>query len=70
MSNPIIKIHNVETDEIIEREMNAKEYAQHLQLVKDYEAQMAEVEAKAETRKSALAKLAALGLSPEEIAAL
>lgn len=28
MTNPIIKIHNVETGEIIEREMNAQEFAQ------------------------------------------
>ena len=28
MTNPKIKIHNIETDEIIEREMNAEELAQ------------------------------------------
>ena len=70
MSKPIIKIHNVATDEIVEREMNAEEYAQHLQLIKDYEAQTAEAEAKATARASALDKLAALGLSADEIAAL
>jgi hypothetical protein len=70
MTKPMIKIHNVETDEIIEREMNAEEYANHLQIVKDYEARTAEAQAKAATRASALAKLAALGLSADEIAAL
>jgi len=63
MPKPIIKIHNVTTDEIIEREMNAAEYAEHL---KGFEAS----EAKATARASALAKLAALGLSADEIAAL
>ena len=29
MTNPMIRIHNVETDEIIDREMNAEELAQH-----------------------------------------
>jgi len=29
MSNPMIRIHNVETDEIIDREMNADELSQH-----------------------------------------
>jgi len=29
MTNPIIKIHNVTTGEVIEREMNAKELAQY-----------------------------------------
>jgi len=28
MSKPLIKIHNIDTDEIIEREMNADELAQ------------------------------------------
>jgi len=29
MTNPMIRIHNVETDEIIDREMNADELSQH-----------------------------------------
>jgi len=29
MSNPIIVIHNVETGEILEREMSAEEFTQH-----------------------------------------
>ena len=70
MTKPMIKIHNVQTDEIIEREMNAEEYAEHLQLVQEYEAQTTEAEAKAAARASALAKLAALGLTADEIAAL
>jgi hypothetical protein len=32
MTNPTIKIHNVETGEVIEREMNAKELAQLKQI--------------------------------------
>lgn len=28
MKNPIVKIHNVETGEVIEREMDADEFAQ------------------------------------------
>lgn len=38
MARPTIKIHNSETDEIIEREMNEEELAQH-------EADMAAIEA-------------------------
>lgn len=56
-------IHNIETDEIIEREMNAAEKAQ---LEKD----KLESENKINVRTSALAKLAALGLTEDEIAAL
>jgi hypothetical protein len=29
MPNPIITIHNIETDEVIEREMTAEEFAQY-----------------------------------------
>jgi hypothetical protein len=29
MSKPIIRIHNVETDEVIDREMNDHEFAQY-----------------------------------------
>lgn len=58
-----IMIHNIETDEIIEREMNAAEKAQ---LEKD----KLESENKINVRTSALAKLAALGLTEDEIAAL
>jgi hypothetical protein len=30
MSNPIIRIHNIETDEVIDREMTDAEYAEFL----------------------------------------
>jgi DNA-binding NarL/FixJ family response regulator len=70
MTKPMIKIHNVETDEIVEREMNAEEYDQHLQIIKDQKTKEAEAEARATARASALAKLAALGLSADEIASL
>ena len=66
MTKPIIKIHNVTTDEVTEREMNAEEYAQYLKGFEATEAQTAQATARA----SALAKLAALGLSADEIAAL
>jgi hypothetical protein len=63
MTNPTIKIHNVETDEVIEREMNAEEFAR-------YEAnQAAEAErANAEAQKTAArqALLDRLGITAEE----
>ena len=63
MPNPIIRIHNCETDEVIDREMNAAEF-------KQYEAdQAAEVSRQAEadahaTQKAAL--LARLGITADE----
>lgn len=38
MLRPIVKIHNVTTGEIVEREMNDEEYAQHEIDVAEYKA--------------------------------
>ena len=70
MSKPMTRIHNTETDEIIDREMNSAEYAQYQIDEASYEAEQTVAEVKATARASALAKLAALGLSADEIAAL
>ena len=70
MTNPTIKIHNCETDEVIEREMTADELTLYNQSQIQAAIQKAEFEAKALARESALAKLAALGLTEDEIAAL
>ena len=70
MTKPMIRIHNVETDEIIDREMTDAEYSQWQ---KD-EAEIAKIQAEVKSREavkaSAEAKLAKLGLTAEEIAAL
>ena len=63
MSKPMIRIHNVETNEIIDREMNAAEYTQHLKDVENYQAEQVDLEAKA-TAKAAL--LERLGITAEE----
>lgn len=70
MPKPMIRIHNVTTNEITDREMNADEYASYLAQAEAMAKQTTEAEAKATARASALAKLAALGLSADEIAAL
>ena len=70
MTKPLITIHNTETDEIITREMTEDEHASYLTDIAIMETKQAEAEAKATARASALAKLAALGLSADEIAAL
>jgi DNA-binding NarL/FixJ family response regulator len=58
------------TGQVTERELTAEEIADNAQFQTEYEAQIAEREAKAAARESALAKLAELGLTAEEIAAL
>jgi hypothetical protein len=63
MTKPIIRIHNIETDEIIDREMTVAEF-------KVYEAeQAANAIAQAEAQAKATAKsdlLAKLGITAEE----
>jgi len=70
MNRPKIKIHNTETNEIIDREMNDAEYAQYQIDQADYQARKAEAEVKAQAKAAAQAKLAALGLTVEDLTAL
>jgi hypothetical protein len=57
MSKPIIKIHNVETDEIIEREMTAAEFKQYQADQTAQAARVAEIEAKEAQRQAILDRL-------------
>ena len=70
MTNPIIKIVNVETGEELERPMTADEFKAYKLEQELSAAQKAESEAKEAARQSALEKLAALGLTEAEIQAL
>lgn len=70
MTKPMITIHNVATDEVTVREMNAAE-------IKQWEADKLQAEKDAEARAEALAakeaaeaKLAALGLTAEDLKSL
>jgi DNA-binding NarL/FixJ family response regulator len=58
------------TGEVTERPLTADEIAQRELDQAEAVARQAEVEAKATARESALAKLAALGLTADEVAAL
>jgi hypothetical protein len=63
MTKPMITIHNAETGEIIEREMNAKEIVQHEADQTAYADRVAQEAAK-EAAKAAL--LAKLGITEDE----
>jgi hypothetical protein len=65
-----IVIHDAATGEKKERPMTADELATYKTLVAAQETLQAEQEEKEKARESALAKLAALGLTEEEIGAL
>jgi len=64
MTKPIIRIHNTETDEIIDREMTAAEFNQYKLDVKEAEAKQAEAEAKAISKSAILDRL---GLTADEL---
>jgi phosphopantetheinyl transferase (holo-ACP synthase) len=63
MTNPTVRIHNTETDEVIEREMTAEELAQ-FEADKAESLAMKEAQAKAAAEKAAL--LAKLGITDDE----
>ena len=61
---PLIKIHNAETNEIIDRQMNDAEYEQYLA---DQAEQTAINAAKAQAAADKAALLARLGLTEDEL---
>jgi hypothetical protein len=63
-TRPMVRIHNIETDEIIDREMNDAEFAQY-EIDQLANKAAAEAKAKAEADKAAL--LARLGLTEDEL---
>jgi len=63
MTKPIIRIHNTETDEVIDREMTDDEFAQYEADQEVQAAEVAEAEAKAEAKAALLERL---GLTQEE----
>jgi len=69
-TRPMVRIHNLETDEVIDREMNDSEFAQHEADKALQVATQAEAEAKATAKAAAEGKLAALGLTTDDLRAL
>jgi len=67
MTKPMIRIHNLETDEIIDREMTDAEYAEYKsdELIKLQSIEKAEAD-----KAAAIAKLEALGLTTDDLKAL
>jgi len=63
-------IFDAATGETTERPLTTEELAEHEAMVISEQARQAEAEAKVTARESALAKLAALGLTADEVAAL
>ena len=69
MTNPMTRIHNTETGEIIDREMTNDEYALYQDSLKDPILSEAEIKANSD-KAEAQAKLEALGLTSDDLKAL
>lgn len=67
MTNPKILIHNTETDEVIEREMNDDEFAAYKENLDRIKAEQAIAEVKEIAKANLLTKL---GITAEEAALL
>ena len=63
MAKPMIRIHNTETDEVIDREMNDAEFAEYKANQATQVIAQAEAEAKAKAKAALLSKL---GITAEE----
>jgi pantoate kinase len=63
MAKPTIRIHNIETNEVIDREMNVKEFAEYEATQVAQLARQAEAQAKAQAKAVLLERL---GLTQEE----
>ena len=63
MSKPTVIIHNIETNEIIEREMNKQEFDEYKIFVDDCNKRQAEAETKEAQRQAILDRL---GLTADE----
>jgi hypothetical protein len=63
MTKPLIRIHNVETDEIVDREMNDAEFTKYQEDVAKFEAEKL---AKAQMEAERNAILEKLGITADE----
>ena len=70
MTKPTIRIHNAETNEVIDREMTDAEFKQYKIDKIDEEARAVKAQERIDARAAAQAKLTALGLTVEDLQAL
>jgi hypothetical protein len=63
MTRPIIRIHNIKTNEIIDREMNDSEFAEYQADLETQAQKEAEAQAKAQAKAALLAQL---GITEEQ----
>ena len=69
MTRPIVRIYTA-PEIFIDREMNDDEFAIYQRDLKEYEKEQAKADAKAQAKVAAEGKLAALGLTTDDLRAL
>lgn len=62
-TRPMTRIHNIETNEVIDREMNDDEFAQYQEQLAKHQLEVAEAKAKAQAKAALLEKL---GITEDE----
>ncbi len=70
MSNAIITIHNCETNKVVVREMTDAENLEHLERLEAAKQDDLKFKAFLEAKQNALKKLAAFGLTADDLKAL
>ena len=70
MTRPVIRIHDTATNEVVDREMTVAEFKTYEADQKLIAERRAEADAKVTAKTAAQAKLAALGLTVEDLQAL
>jgi hypothetical protein len=70
MTKPMVRLVNLDTDEVIDKEMTNAEFAEYQAKEQILAEQKAEAEAKATAKAAAEAKLVALGLDLDDLRAL
>lgn len=70
MTKPMVRIHDLQTDKVIDREMTDQEFASYQETLDSQELKKTQIEAKAQAKATAEGKLAALGLTTDDLRAL
>jgi hypothetical protein len=70
MTKPMVRFVDLDTDELVDREMTAAEFAHYEAREQILANEKAELAAKESAKEAAQAKLSALGLTTEDLKAL
>ncbi len=67
---PEVSFHNIESGEVVVRQMNDEEYSNYLEELKRYEEKLISIAEEEKKKELAMAKFVALGFTEEDIRAV